>query len=91
VELLGKGFVSDYSQIPFFPKRILFLRTVLILRRAAISYPSNIAEGSSRISQKDQGHFSQLAYGSLMEVACQLNIAKELGFIKKEEYKKFTE
>jgi len=60
---------------------------VLILRRAAISYPSNIAEGSSRISQKDQAHFSQLAYGSLMEVTCQLDIAKEVGFIRAEEYK----
>jgi len=64
---------------------------VLILRRPAISYPSNIAEGSSRISQKDQAHFSQLAYASLMEVACQLSIARDLGFINEENYKKFTE
>ena len=40
------------------------------INRAVISVASNLAEGSSRISQKDQAHFSQLAYGSLMEVAC---------------------
>ena len=38
--------------------------------------------------KQDQAHFSQLAYGSLMEVTCQLDIAKELGFIKEVEYKK---
>ncbi len=61
------------------------------INRAVISVASNLAEGSSRISQKDQAHFSQLAYGSLMEVTCQLDIAKELGFIKEEEYKKLRQ
>jgi len=55
------------------------------INRAAISVASNIAEGSGRISRKDQAHFSQLAYGSLMEVACQLEITCNLGFIKEEE------
>lgn len=55
------------------------------VNRAAISVASNIAEGSGRTSRKDQAHFTQLAYGSLMEVACQLEIAMELGFISKEE------
>lgn len=56
------------------------------INRAVISVTSNLAEGSSRMSKKDQAHFSQIAYGSLMEVACQLNITKELGFIKEEKY-----
>jgi four helix bundle protein len=51
------------------------------INRAAVSIASNIAEGSGRTSRKDQAHFTQLAYGSLMEVACQLEIACELGFI----------
>ena len=55
------------------------------INRAVISVASNLAEGSSRISQRDQAHFSQLAYSSLMEVICQLNIAKELGFIREKE------
>ncbi len=61
------------------------------INRAVISVASNLAEGSSRMSQKDQAHFSQLAYSSLMEVICQLNIAKELGFIRKEEYEKLRQ
>ena len=61
------------------------------INRAVISVASNLAEGSSRISQKDQAHFSHLAYGSLMEVTCQLNIARDLGFLGKEEYNKLRQ
>ena len=52
------------------------------ITRASVSVASNIAEGSSRMSFRDQAHFSQLAYSSLMEAANQLIIANELGFIK---------
>ena len=55
------------------------------LRRAVISIPSNIAEGSGRNSQKDQAHFYNIAYGSLMEVFSQLDIACDLGYISQEE------
>ena len=58
------------------------------MNRAAVSVASNIAEGSSRISKKDQAHFSQLAYSSLMELVCQLDICKDLDFIVKEEHTK---
>ena len=54
------------------------------LRRAVISIPSNIAEGSGRNSQKDQAHFYSIAYGSLMEVFSQLDIACDLGYIRQE-------
>lgn len=50
------------------------------INRAAVSVASNLAEGSGRTSLKDQAHFSQLAYGSLMELACQITIANDLGF-----------
>jgi four helix bundle protein len=56
------------------------------IKRAAISVMSNIAEGSARISRKDQAHFSQLAYSSLMEVACQLQLAQEMDFVRAEDY-----
>src|SRR5256885_1417031 len=46
--------------------------------RAAVSVAANLAEGSSRMSRKDQAHFSQIAYGSLMELACLLIIAVDL-------------
>lgn len=55
------------------------------LRRAIISVPSNIAEGLGRVSTKEQIHFLEIAYGSLREVDCQLDIAKDLGYISEEE------
>ncbi len=50
------------------------------LRRASISVPSNIAEGTSRMSVKEQVHFISMAYGSLMEMYCQLQIAIDLDY-----------
>ena len=55
------------------------------LRRAVISIPSNIAEGSGRMSNKEKIHFLEIAYGSLLETYCQLQIAVELGYISGED------
>ena len=55
------------------------------LRRAVISVPSNIAEGSGRTSAKDQAHFLEMAFGSLMEVDCQMDIAQDLGYVSSDE------
>ena len=51
------------------------------LRRASLSVTSNIAEGVNRFSIKDKAHFIEIAYGSLMEVSSQFEIAEELGYI----------
>jgi four helix bundle protein len=64
-----------------FPKAELYGLTSQV-NRAAISVAANLAEGSSRTSRKDQAHFSQIAYGSLMELACLLILAVDLGFLK---------
>lgn len=56
------------------------------LRRAVISIPSNIAEGSGRTTPKDQAHFYTIAYGSLMEVLAQLDVACELEYITETEF-----
>ena len=56
------------------------------LRRAVISIPSNIAEGMGRYSEKEQVHFLEIAYGSLMEVNSQLDIAKDLKYITQEQF-----
>ena len=57
------------------------------LRRAVISIPSNFAEGNGRMAIKEQIHFLEIAYGSVMEVYCQLQIAVDLGYITKEDFK----
>ncbi len=56
------------------------------LRRAVISVPSNIAEGIGRMAVKETVHFLEIAYGSLMEVYCQLQVAVDLGYITNEEF-----
>lgn len=56
------------------------------MTRAAISVPSNIAEGSSRSSVKDQIRFIEIAYGSLMELSCQIDISHDLGYLNDEAF-----
>jgi four helix bundle protein len=67
-----------------FPDREKF-GIVSQLQRAVVSVSSNIAEGSSRKSGKDQGYFLQIAYSSLMESLSQLILAFDLGYIKEED------
>ena len=51
------------------------------LRRAAVSVPSNIAEGQARAFRKEFHHFLSHARGSLAEIETQLMIAQNLGYI----------
>ena len=53
--------------------------------RAALSVAANLAEGSARMSRKDQAHFTQIGYGSLMELACLLILAVDLEFLSSDE------
>ena len=73
-----------YKQLKQFPKEEQYALCDQ-LRRAVISIPSNVAEGSGRTSMKDQAHFLEIAFGSLMEVDCQMDIAYELGYISQNE------
>lgn len=52
------------------------------LRRAAVSVPSNISEGSSRKSDKDFNRFLHISLGSLFELETQLILSEKLGYIK---------
>lgn len=56
------------------------------LRRAAVSITSNIAEGFSRYGYADKVRFYYISRGSISEVQNQLIIAKDLSYIKKEEF-----
>lgn len=55
------------------------------VRRAAVSVPSNIAEGQARKSPGDFRRFLHIALGSLAEVDTQLVLAQEFGYITKED------
>ena len=82
----AKELVSQvYALIKKFPKDEQYALCDQ-LRRAVISIPSNIAEGSGRLTTKDQSHFYSIAYGSLMEILAQLDVASDLGYITKEEF-----
>ena len=61
------------------------------ITRAAVSVPSNIAEGSSRNSEIEFKRFLEIAMGSLFEVETQLIIVEQLGFIKSEDLKSIFE
>ena len=55
------------------------------IHRAIVSVPSNIVEGLSRTTDKEKRNFLNIAYGSLMEALCQLDISYDLGYITEEE------
>ena len=55
-------------------------------RRAAISVPANIAEGLGRFAIKERIHFLDIAYGSLAEVLCELEIAHDNMYISDDEF-----
>ena len=60
------------------------------LRRAVVSVPSNIAEGLGRSSSKEQVHFMEISYGSLMETYCQLTIAKRRHYITEDQFRELA-
>jgi four helix bundle protein len=55
------------------------------LQRAAISIPSNIAEGQARSSSKEFGHFLSIALGSLAELETQVILAQRLAYLSNED------
>ena len=58
------------------------LRLTSQLRRAAVSIPTNIAEGKARFGAGEYRRFVSIALGSITELQTELEIARRLGFIK---------
>lgn len=61
------------------------------MRRAGVSIPSNIAEGSKRGTNKDFSSFLRIAHGSAAELETQLLLAKELHYISEQHHKESEE
>jgi len=72
--------VKLYEITEKFPKSELYGLTNQI-RRAAVSVPSNVAEGAARNSSKESSQFYNVARGSISEIDTQVEIASRLGFI----------
>jgi four helix bundle protein len=82
--------VDIYKATMGFPKEERFGITSQ-MRRAAVSIPSNIAEGYARRYLRQYIQFLCVAYGSGAELETQLMLAKDLGYLKEEEFKVLIE
>jgi four helix bundle protein len=88
---LAKEIAKDcYAMVQKFPHEEKYALVPQVYR-AAISVPSNIAEGVSRKGKKDQIHFLNISYASLMELVCQIEISQEVGYIDNEKLKIFKQ
>ena len=86
LKIWQKGFdiaVNSFKLMADFPKEQKF-GLGLQITKAAVSIPSNIAEGGSRISKKDYSRFIEISLGSSFELDTQLLIAKAVNFGQRE-------
>jgi len=81
--------VKMYNSTVNFPKSEIYGITSQI-KRAAVSIPSNIAEGAGRTTNKDFARFVGIAIGSAFELETQLIISKELNYLEKNTYEKLV-
>ena len=79
--------VAIYQLTEKFPKNEMYGLTAQ-MRRASISIPSNIAEGSRRGTRKDFRYFVLNAFGSGAELETQIQLAQKLQFASKVDYTK---
>ncbi|MFA4967480.1 MAG: four helix bundle protein [Candidatus Margulisiibacteriota bacterium] len=77
--------VAVYNTTKSFPKTEMF-GLISQMRRAAVSIPSNIAEGAVRNSKKDYLRFLYMAMGSLAELECQIGLSNRLAFFNNEDH-----
>lgn len=77
--------VNTYKLLDKLPKEEMFQLSTQI-KRAAVSIPSNIAEGSGRKTEKELSYFLYIAHGSACELDTELNLFNRLNYISSEEY-----
>ncbi len=80
-QLSRKLLKKVYRMTDTFPKEERFNLTSQI-QRSALSVASNLAEGSGRVSGKEQARFTEIAYSSLLELLNQLIIASDLNYLE---------
>ncbi len=78
--------VKIYEITKIFPDNERF-GLVSQIRRSSISIVSNIAEGSGRHSNKDKARFTEIAFGSALELLNQIILSNTLNYITQEDYK----
>jgi len=78
-----------YKMTKAFPKDEIF-GLVSQMRRAAISVPSNIAEGYARGTDREKLHFLRISSGSISEIETQLTLSLNLEYIGQETYDKLS-
>lgn len=81
--------VEVYKATKDFPKEELY-GLISQLRRAAVSIPTNIAEGASRQHKRDYLHFLYIARGSVAETEYLLHLSNRLGYLTKEKFDKIN-
>ena len=82
--------VLVYSKTKSFPREELYGITSQS-RTAAVSVPTNIAEGASREHKREYVHFLYVARGSIAETEYLLHLAKRLEYLQNNEYKELED
>jgi four helix bundle protein len=77
--------VIVYKETKLFPEDERF-GLISQMRRCTVSISSNIAEGTGRQSAKDKARFTEIAYGSALELLNQVILSNDLGFLSDENY-----
>jgi four helix bundle protein len=78
-----------YTHSKEFPKEEQY-GIISQLRRAAVSIPTNIAEGCGKLTKKDFANYLQIAFASTQEVEYLLLLSHELGYLDKSQYQKIN-
>jgi four helix bundle protein len=82
--------LRSIERLKNFPSQEIYGLTNQI-RRAAISIPSNIAEGAARQTKKEFSNYLHMAQGSLSESDTQIELARRLGYLDQETFRMLDE